>query len=467
MSSIQTDLNYLRMRLPSLEAALANATSETAENLVKNIDLHIGNIIINARGNADLQGQVEAFKNQWDSIKGTICPKAKVNTSDLTKGIETIRQAFLASNSSGSNPTPQASALPANPPERTAEAEFFAHSNHQSYCRMCESQPKLVTAFRDVLTLATEGTYGDRIQTLAKEFAPEFIEVRPLLRTILLETVENPKFSPEIIEQMGLEKLDKLKELLLLIFPANISPKEKADLTEALILGNLPLHYKNLEQELNRLTSLYTALPSLGSGFQILSQTLFSYMTSHTSDGPRLQSKLSTGLTKPPVHISGNEAINRWLEGLENPDSITGLDLESCCLNICPASLIRFPHLKSLRIGHNRLESLPPDFSEQLPNLIYLRATHNKIRSLPELPPNLKGVTMGNNLFNEFPQSFLMLQKIEVLQIPGCAIGSIPDAVADMPELEYLNLKRNGLTQENIPEKVQNNPKIDIDIDLE
>ncbi len=380
MPNIQTDLMYLHARLSNLDSTLEEADDELALALVDKIDRRISNLL-GAEVEGEVHEEIQVLKGRWEAIKGRIKPKAHIDTCELVGNIERIRAALISSSDHLEQDLAGAD-RELSPVEELAEIQAAAR-----YRNIKWKSPKLIAAFEYILTQAIQGVYGERIQKLLDESSPLVIELRPLLRMVILEVVDDILSAPEFISE--LQDLEPLKKLL----PE--SAEERAELREAIILGELLGDDQALEQELNRLTGLYSAQnqSQLEGEFKDIAQFLFHVIlrgeTLSTDSG--IGMPLFRSETFPEDGAPGE--VNSWLESL--PEEIWNLD-----------------KLKYLDLGGNRLTDIPKEI-KQLTSLDALNLSHNQIADLP--------------------QEMQELRRLNTLYIARNSMAGIPVVLGEMP----------------------------------
>ncbi len=152
-----------------------------------------------------------------------------------------------------------------------------------------------------------------------------------------------------------------------------------------------------------------------------------------------------------------------------------------CEISTFPAELGNLSELKSLRTRQQPIRTLPPEIVE-LSNLEVLALTFGGIRALPAeicqlgnlktldimcnnfntpLPPEIGNLSnLRTILANDagdigpLPPEVGNLVQLKKLNIYGCRLTSLPDAIVNLTNLEELNVSRNYLTRDSLSETV-------------
>ena len=100
--------------------------------------------------------------------------------------------------------------------------------------------------------------------------------------------------------------------------------------------------------------------------------------------------------------------------------------------------------LSHLDLGHNQIESLPPNFGAVFPKLISLNLRANKLKSVQGLQNHqlLDELDVSDNQISKIPKR-LVLPKLTKLLINGNALKSIRSFNYHFPALEVLEARHN------------------------
>jgi len=158
-------------------------------------------------------------------------------------------------------------------------------------------------------------------------------------------------------------------------------------------------------------------------------------------------------LTK--VNMSGNQLTEIQSKSFSNLEILEVVDLSGNQISaISNGAFDRIPHLKTLHLQKNRLNSYKGDIYSGMGNdteLEYLDLSDNEITYLyPEsfqFHPRLKWVNFAKNRFAFFPTQFIKsLTQLEYLDLEKNQIKSLEDNdFANMPKLRRLKLAMNEI----------------------
>ncbi|KAM4711658.1 leucine-rich repeats and immunoglobulin-like domains protein 3 isoform 1-T1 [Anableps anableps] len=206
--------------------------------------------------------------------------------------------------------------------------------------------------------------------------------------------------------------------------------------------------------------------------------------------GPVRGSGAHAGTCPPPCVCSGELVDCGRVKRGRIPDTIpewtVQLDLSHNKLQVLDRNLFsKLPHLKELKLNHNKLESIP-DLGPYASNITTLIIANNRITGISEelLRPftSLETLDLSNNkivelkinsfpalplrnlfLFNnrisslELGWSTNLASTLQVLELSHNRISSIPARFFQLPNLQHLDLSRNqirrveGLTFQDLP----------------
>lgn len=118
-----------------------------------------------------------------------------------------------------------------------------------------------------------------------------------------------------------------------------------------------------------------------------------------------------------------------------------------------PLQVSQFPKLAKLDLSNNQLSGELSPVVSSMSGLTRLDVSNNRFSGNPTatLIPlsNLTDLSIGNNLF-EIPDIETFLQnfpKLEVLDLSGLNLTSVPQKISSMQKLQALNLSNNAITQ--------------------
>lgn len=144
-------------------------------------------------------------------------------------------------------------------------------------------------------------------------------------------------------------------------------------------------------------------------------------------------------------------------EALENPDTVTYLDLSGYDLSSLPPGIGQLTNLQTLYIGSNRLNTLPLEISK-LQNLEVLSLGGNDFQSLPPVIGQLTKLReldchMGD--ISSLPPEIGKLKNLETLDLSWNNLQSLPPEIGKLSKLERLQLGDNyGLS--SFPTEMEN-----------
>jgi Leucine-rich repeat (LRR) protein len=131
-----------------------------------------------------------------------------------------------------------------------------------------------------------------------------------------------------------------------------------------------------------------------------------------------------------------------------------------------PQTCMTLPGLRSLILGRNEIEELPPDIG-QMKNLQSLNLSENHLRELPESfceLSALESLTLDGNRFHEFPEAFGQMKSLENLVLANNPLERLPEAFTQSDTLKYLNLSQ--AFRGDVPEMVSRIPGL-VSLNLE
>jgi len=131
------------------------------------------------------------------------------------------------------------------------------------------------------------------------------------------------------------------------------------------------------------------------------------------------------------------------------PEIVQKLTLYGNDLNILPASIVQFIHLRHLDISANRISWISGEVA-RLPLLKILDARNNRLNNLPkeiEQCPKLLTLNLSGNQFKVIPTQVFTLSRLKELYLGGNQIESLPPQIQSLESLEMLYLGGNKIFQ--------------------
>lgn len=146
------------------------------------------------------------------------------------------------------------------------------------------------------------------------------------------------------------------------------------------------------------------------------------------------------------LSLSGND-IGKIPDDIAKLTQLESLDLGECGLETLPESMAALERLAELDISRNPFDDLPPVIT-RLASLRVLRANYLPGTNVDALggAANIEELEIrylragGGEKLRPFPRAILRLSKLRSLDISSSAIKDVPDEIANLTELETLNL---------------------------
>lgn len=196
--------------------------------------------------------------------------------------------------------------------------------------------------------------------------------------------------------------------------------------------------------------------------------------------------EISLGRSIPEYMYSDwRKYYNRIYNGcLIQGRELTGLKLRGCKLSKFPESILAFDNLKYLDLSSNTLTEIPESI-QSLKELKVLGLSKNKFEIFPEVITglDLEDFRIGKNPFDfpadciRYPETFRNLNRpikhglyvtpppsigkltnLQILDLEGVKISTLPDEFANLQELQQINLAGNRFTE--IPNILKWLPKL-------
>ncbi|XP_048739714.2 uncharacterized protein LOC125654015 [Ostrea edulis] len=114
---------------------------------------------------------------------------------------------------------------------------------------------------------------------------------------------------------------------------------------------------------------------------------------------------------------------------------------------IPPEMPLRIPHLHTLDLSHNLLETLPESFGLQF-HIRTLILRNNKLKSLPQSFVHLvklEKIDLSNNLLKELPQDIGKMEAIKKVNVSGNKLRQLPLSLGASTTLVLIMAQRNRL----------------------
>lgn len=134
-------------------------------------------------------------------------------------------------------------------------------------------------------------------------------------------------------------------------------------------------------------------------------------------------------------------------KGLENPESVTQIDLSGTHLTEVPLDLKEFKNLEILILNNNPLGEIPDFVWTSFPKLKILSLNECGITSLPTKVDlaNLEYLFLEHNEIRDLPANFYDLEQLTWLSLSDNKITSLDDRIAQWENLTELDLSYNRL----------------------
>ena len=141
---------------------------------------------------------------------------------------------------------------------------------------------------------------------------------------------------------------------------------------------------------------------------------------------------------------------------LENPDSITELDLSGYSIKYLPPDIGQLTNLEKLWLQNNSLTELPSSIGE-LSKLTDLRLEGNRLNKLPKefwRLSSLERLWLNNNRFSNLDAGLGNLSNLQWLILDENPLVALPSSIEGLVNLEELWLQKGELT--SLPESLTN-----------
>ena len=137
---------------------------------------------------------------------------------------------------------------------------------------------------------------------------------------------------------------------------------------------------------------------------------------------------------------------------VEGAKCLEVLDIRLNRLEELPAGIGRCKNLRTLRVAHNNLKSLPPELIELNGVLTTLEAGHNNLKRLPACISkisSLKVLQCHSNGLLELPVDIGLLSNLEELTVKNNKLSQLPLSISALDKLGHISFHGNPL--QNIP----------------
>ncbi|XP_046874185.1 leucine-rich repeat-containing protein 57 [Hypomesus transpacificus] len=160
-----------------------------------------------------------------------------------------------------------------------------------------------------------------------------------------------------------------------------------------------------------------------------------------------LKSHLETSQKTGVFQLTG-KGLPEFPEELQRlTGNLRTVDLSNNKIEVLPASIGNFLHMKSLTLNCNKLTSLPCEISK-LKKLETLLLNGNQLQQLPATMGQLKALrtlSLAGNKFREFPPGLGTLRHLDLLDLSKNHIQSVPPEVSALQTIE-INLNQNQIS---------------------
>ena len=152
---------------------------------------------------------------------------------------------------------------------------------------------------------------------------------------------------------------------------------------------------------------------------------------------------------------------------LVNPDSVFRLDLSRSKLREIPNEIYQYHNVRELNLAQNKLQNLPDTFF--FPNLQILNIEKNELDTFSSAickHSELRQLYLGKNDIRYVPDCIANLKNLERLDMWFNPIADLNPAMAELRKLKYLDLR--GITYSNTFQKKWSSllPWVKIEFDL-
>lgn len=112
-----------------------------------------------------------------------------------------------------------------------------------------------------------------------------------------------------------------------------------------------------------------------------------------------------------------------------------------------------FPFIEDLRLDGNPLDSLPETF-KQFTILKVLFIQRNEFKTITNLPLSIEELYIGYNPLSTVPNEIANLDQLTYLNMDKCQLKSLPDFICNLLELKNLSISNNEIEQ--LPQALDN-----------
>ncbi|XP_039993019.1 leucine-rich repeat-containing protein 57 isoform X3 [Xiphias gladius] len=160
-----------------------------------------------------------------------------------------------------------------------------------------------------------------------------------------------------------------------------------------------------------------------------------------------LKSHLETSQKTGVFQLTG-KGLQEFPEELQRLTSnLRTVDLSGNKIEVLPAAIGNFLHLKSLTLNSNRLTSVPSEIGK-LKKLETLSLNGNRIQQLPPSLGQLKALrtlSLAGNQISDFPPGLATLRQLDLLDLSRNQIQNVPAEVSELQAIE-INLNQNQIS---------------------
>ncbi|XP_056152164.1 leucine-rich repeat-containing protein 57 [Lampris incognitus] len=160
-----------------------------------------------------------------------------------------------------------------------------------------------------------------------------------------------------------------------------------------------------------------------------------------------LKSHLETSQKTGVFQLTG-KGLPEFPEELQRlTGNLRTVDLSGNKIEVLPAFIGHFLHLKSLTLNSNKLTSIPSEICK-LKKLETLSLNGNQIQQLPSTLGQLKALrtlSLSGNRLRDFPGGLGTLRQLDLLDLSKNRIQTVPPEVTDLQAIE-INLNQNQIS---------------------
>jgi Leucine-rich repeat (LRR) protein len=189
----------------------------------------------------------------------------------------------------------------------------------------------------------------------------------------------------------------------------------------------------------------------------------------------------NAGLSKVPEELATVSKNLRTLSLPQNklelfPDffftfaQLRNLDLTDNHFTSVPPQLVKLELLETLRLAGNRLTAFASADPEvptlRFPKLKTLDLSRNRLTSCPHLDsevlPKLQVANLASNKISDIPAGFVAKCTAEEIDFASNDLVTLPEELADCPNLVVLTISRNQISQAGFPPRLLKSPRLSV-----